>query len=73
MSIELKYDSVAALVAAAEKAGEPISALVLRQQAAQLEKTEQETTFSAREAVEFGLADQVLDSLTGLPRPEAGA
>ena len=42
MSIELKYDSVAALVAAAEKAGEPISALVLRQQAAQLEKTEQE-------------------------------
>ena len=38
-----------------------------------LEKTEQETTFSAREAVEFGLADQVLDSLTGLPRPEAGA
>ena len=38
-----------------------------------LEKTEQETTFSAQEAVEFGLADQVLDSLTGLPRPEAGA
>lgn len=38
-----------------------------------LEKTEQETTFSAREAVEFGLADQVLDSLTGMPRPEAGA
>ena len=42
MSIELKYDSVAALIAAAEKAGEPLSALVLRQQAVQLEKTEQE-------------------------------
>ena len=38
-----------------------------------LEKTEQETTFSAQEAVEFGLADQVLDSLKGLPRPQAGA
>ena len=37
-----------------------------------LEKTEQETTFSAQEAVEFGLADQVLASVAGLPRPDVG-
>lgn len=35
-----------------------------------LEKTERETTFSADQAVEFGLADQVLTSVVGLPRPE---
>lgn len=40
MTEELKYDSIAGLVAAAEAAGEPISALVLRQQARQLEKDE---------------------------------
>ena len=40
MTEELKYDSIAALAAAAEEAGEPISALVLRQQARQLEKDE---------------------------------
>lgn len=34
-----------------------------------LEKTERETTFSAEEAVEFGLAHQVLTSLNDLPRP----
>ena len=34
-----------------------------------LEKTEKETTFTAEEAVEFGLADQILTDLTGLPRP----
>lgn len=37
-----------------------------------LEKTERETTFDAQEAVEFGLADQVLTSVAGLPRPNAG-
>lgn len=42
MNIDFKYDSIAALIAAAEAAGEPLSALVLRQQAIQLEKTEQE-------------------------------
>ena len=35
-----------------------------------LEKTEQETTFNAHEAVEFGLADQILTDFSGLPRPE---
>lgn len=42
MNIDFKYDSIAALIAAAEAAGDPLSALVLRQQAIQLEKTEQE-------------------------------
>ena len=36
-----------------------------------LEKTEKETTFTAREAVEFGLADQILTSAADLPRPGA--
>ena len=42
MTGELRYDSIAGLAAAAEAAGEAISALVLRQQARQLEKTEAE-------------------------------
>ena len=37
-----------------------------------LEKTERETTFSAQEAVEFGLADQFLTTVAGLPRPDGG-
>ena len=41
MTEELRYDSIAGLVAAAEAAGEPISALVLRQQARQLEQSEE--------------------------------
>ena len=39
---ELNYHSLAGLVLAAEQANEPLSALVLRQQAAQLEQTEEE-------------------------------
>ena len=42
MPEELNYHSLAGLVAAAESAGQPLSALVLRQQAAQLEQTEEE-------------------------------
>ena len=42
MPEELNYHSLAGLVAAAETAGQPLSALVLRQQAAQLEQTEEE-------------------------------
>lgn len=34
-----------------------------------LEKTERETTFTAAEAVEFGLAHQILNSFSDLPRP----
>ena len=49
MTDELKYDSIAGLVAAAEAAGEPISALVLRQQARQLEKTEAEVFAQMRD------------------------
>ena len=49
MTDELKYDSIADLVAAAEAAGEPISALVLRQQARQLEKTEAEVFTQMRD------------------------
>lgn len=42
MPEELNYHSLAGLVAAAKTAGQPLSALVLRQQAAQLEQTEEE-------------------------------
>ena len=49
MTDELKYDSIAGLVAAAEAAGEPISALVLRQQARQLEKSEAEVFAQMRD------------------------
>lgn len=42
MSIELKYDCIATLVQAAKEEGLPISTLVLRQQAAQLEQTQQQ-------------------------------
>ena len=49
MTDELKYDSIAGLVAATEAAGEPISALVLRQQARQLEKTEAEVFAQMRD------------------------
>ena len=42
MSEELNYHSLAGLVEAAARAGEPLSALVLRQQAAQLEQSEAE-------------------------------
>ncbi len=49
MTEELKYDSIAGLVAAAEATGEPISALVLRQQARQLEKSEAEVFAQMRD------------------------
>ena len=49
MTDELKYDSIAGLVAAAKAAGEPISALVLRQQARQLEKSEAEVFAQMRD------------------------
>ena len=49
MTEELKYDSIAGLVAAAEAAGEPISALVLRQQVRQLEKSEAEVFAQMRD------------------------
>ena len=39
---EFKYDSIAALAEAAQQAGQPISALVLEQQAHQLEQTPQQ-------------------------------
>ena len=42
MKDQLKYDSIAALAAAAAEQGRPISELVLCQQAAQLERTEQQ-------------------------------
>ena len=42
MPEELNYHSLAGLVQAAEAAGQPLSALVLRQQAAQLEQSEEE-------------------------------
>ena len=38
--MELSFDSIASLVAAAESEGRPLSALVLEQQAAQLERSE---------------------------------
>lgn len=39
MEPEFNYSSVASIVAAAEKSGLPISAIVLRQQAEQMEQT----------------------------------
>lgn len=72
MNIELKYDSIASLVAAAQQAGEPISALVLRQQAIQLEKSEQEVYNQMKETyavmancIEPG-CDENLRSTSGL-------
>ena len=74
MNIDFKYDSIAALIAAAEAAGEPLSALVLRQQAIQLEKTEQEVfdqmadTYKVMAAcIEPGCAEDLLSTsgLTG--------
>lgn len=72
MSIDFKYDSVAALVAAAQQAGEPISALVLRQQAQHLEKTEAEVFAQMKETyavmancIEPG-CDEHLRSTSGL-------
>ena len=41
MEPEFNYSSVASIVAAAEKSGLPISAIVLRQQAEQMEQTEE--------------------------------
>ena len=38
--MELSFDSIASLVATAESEGRPLSALVLEQQAAQLERSE---------------------------------
>ena len=41
MEPEFNYSSVASIVTAAEKSGLPISAIVLRQQAEQMEQTEE--------------------------------
>lgn len=49
MPEELNYHTLAGLVAAAEAAGEPLSALVLRQQAAQLEQPEDRVFAHMRE------------------------
>ena len=49
MPEELNYHSLAGLVAAAETAGQPLSALVLRQQAAQLEQPEDRVFAHMRE------------------------
>ena len=72
MTEELKYDSIAALVAAAEEAGEPISALVLRQQARQLEKDEAQVfaqmrgTYAVMAACIEPGCDEQLRSASGL-------
>ena len=72
MTEELKYDSIAALVAAAEEAGEPISALVLRQQARQLEKDEAQVFAQMRDTYAVMAAciepgcDEQLRSASGL-------
>ena len=77
MTEELKYDSIAALVAAAEEAGEPISALVLRQQAQQLEKSEDEVYAQMRDTYAVMAAciepgcDQQLRSASGLSGGDA--
>lgn len=41
MEPEFNYSSVASIVAAAKESGLPISAIVLRQQAEQMEQTEE--------------------------------
>lgn len=72
MTEELKYDSIAALAAAAEEAGEPISALVLRQQARQLEKDEAQVFAQMRDTYAVMAAciepgcDEQLRSASGL-------
>lgn len=72
MSIELKYDSVASLILAAKEAGVPISTLVLRQQAVQMEKTEQEVYDQMKETYAVMAAcikpgcDENLRSASGL-------
>lgn len=77
MTEELKYDSIAALVAAAEEAGEPISALVLRQQAQQLEKSEDEVYAQMRDTYAVMAAciepgcDEQLRSASGLSGGDA--
>lgn len=77
MTEELKYDSIAALVAAAEEAGEPISALVLRQQVQQLEKSEDEVYAQMRDTYAVMAAciepgcDQQLRSASGLSGGDA--
>ena len=77
MTEELKYDSIAALAAAAEEAGEPISALVLRQQAQQLEKSEDEVYAQMRDTYAVMAAciepgcDQQLRSASGLSGGDA--
>ena len=42
MEIEFNYNSLASLIAAAEKSGLPVSRLVLMQQAEQMEQSEDE-------------------------------
>ena len=77
MTEELKYDSIAALAAAAEEAGEPISALVLRQQAQQLEKSEDEVYAQMRDTYAVMAAciepgcDEQLRSASGLSGGDA--
>lgn len=77
MTEELKYDSIAGLAAAAEEAGEPISALVLRQQAQQLEKSEDEVYAQMRDTYAVMAAciepgcDQQLRSASGLSGGDA--
>ena len=72
MTEELKYDSIAALAAAAEEAGGPISALVLRQQARQLEKDEAQVFAQMRDTYAVMAAciepgcDEQLRSASGL-------
>ena len=72
MTEELRYDSIAGLAAAAEKAGEPISALVLRQQARQLEKDEAQVFAQMRDTYAVMAAciepgcDEQLRSASGL-------
>lgn len=77
MTEELKYDSIAGLAAAAEEAGEPISALVLRQQARQLEKSEAEVYARMRDTYAVMAAciepgcDEQLRSASGLSGGDA--
>lgn len=77
MTEELKYDCIAALVAAAEEAGEPISALVLRQQAQQLERSEDEVYAQMRDTYAVMAAciepgcDEQLRSASGLSGGDA--
>ena len=40
--MQIKYDSIAHLIEAAQEAGQPLSALVLEQQAQQTERSSQE-------------------------------